>query len=84
VYLPAGGTPELDLGETSATFQIRWFNPRTGGELLKGSVASVTGPGKAVIGQPLEDTDKDWVALVEQIKPRQLIPPGVQQETSMH
>jgi len=82
VYLPAGGTPELDVGETAATFQIRWFNPRTGGELLKGSVASVTGPGKALIGQPLEDTDKDWVALVEQIKPRQLIPPGVQQETS--
>lgn len=84
VYLPAGGVPELDLGETSATFQIRWFNPRTGGALQQGSIASVTGPGKVSLGQALEDTDKDWVALVERVKPRQLIPAGIPQETPTH
>ncbi len=81
VYLPSGGAPELDLGETSATFQIRWFNPRKGDPMRVGTVASVTGPGKVAIGQPLEDTDKDWVALVERVKPRQLMPAGIPQET---
>ncbi len=65
IYLPAGGTTNLDLGGTTATFQIRWFNPREGGLLQIGTIASTTGPGKVNIGQPPEDTDKDWVALVE-------------------
>ena len=73
VYLPSGGAPDLDLGESSATFEIRWFNPRAGGSLQIGTIASVTGPGKVAIGQPLEDTDKDWVALVERVKPRRLL-----------
>jgi hypothetical protein len=70
VYLPAGGAPELDLGDSSATFEIQWFNPRRGGSLQIGTILSVAGPGKTLIGQPREDTDKDWVALVERAKPR--------------
>jgi hypothetical protein len=31
IYLPAGGTTGLDLGNATATFLIRWFNPRAGG-----------------------------------------------------
>jgi hypothetical protein len=65
IYLPFGGTTDLDVGGTTATFQIRWFNPREGGLLHPGTLASATGPGKVNIGQPLEDTDKDWVALIE-------------------
>jgi hypothetical protein len=65
IYLPSGGTTDLDLGQTTATFQIRWFNPREGGPLQMGTVASTTGPGKVNLGQPQRDTDKDWVALVE-------------------
>jgi hypothetical protein len=75
VYLPAGGAPELDLGESTAMFEIRWFNPRLGGPLQIGTISSVTGPGKVALGQPREDTDKDWVARVERVKPRQIIPP---------
>lgn len=74
VYLPAGGSPELDLGESTATFEIRWFDPRHGGPMQIGTIASVAGPGKTAIGQPQEDTDKDWVALVERAKPRQILP----------
>jgi hypothetical protein len=74
LYLPAGGAPELDLGDSSATFEIHWFNPRKGGSLQVGTVLSVTGPGKTLIGQPLEDTDKDWAALVERTKSRRPIP----------
>lgn len=65
VYLPAGGITSLDLGTNSATFTVQWFNPRTGGSLQTGSVAEITGPGQASIGQPPQDTDKDWVALIK-------------------
>ena len=65
IYLPRGGTTDLDLGKTTATFQIRWFNPREGGPLQRGTLASTTGPGIVNIGQPQRNTDKDWAALVE-------------------
>ncbi|MCH7557325.1 MAG: DUF5060 domain-containing protein [Planctomycetes bacterium] len=65
IYLPAGGTTSLDLGDSSATFTIQWFNPRTGGSLRTGTVDKITGPGPAAIGQPPKDTDKDWVALIK-------------------
>jgi hypothetical protein len=80
VYLPSGGTTDLDLGETPDSFEIRWFNPRQGGRLLNGTVALITGPGRTDIGQPPTDTDKDWLALVERVKPyRPLLPPRVLQ-----
>jgi hypothetical protein len=64
IYLPSGGTTNLDLGPATGTFRIRWFNPRQGGPLETGTLASATGPGKINVGQPPRDTDKDWVALV--------------------
>jgi len=69
VYLPSGGTTDLDLGKATATFQIRWLNPREGGPLQIGTISSTTGPGKVNLGQPMKDTDKDWVALVERGEP---------------
>lgn len=65
IYLPAGGTTNLDPGESSATFTIEWYNPRTGGELQKGTIAEITGPGSAAVGLPPGETDKDWVALIK-------------------
>jgi len=69
VYLPDGEPTDLDLGPSTDTFLIRWFNPRTGGPLQIGTLASTTGPGKVALGQPQEDTDRDWVALVKRCKP---------------
>jgi hypothetical protein len=69
IYLPWGGITELDVGATSGTFRIRWFNPRRGGPLQTGALETASGPGKIRIGQPTRDTDKDWVALVERITP---------------
>jgi Domain of unknown function (DUF5060)/Putative collagen-binding domain of a collagenase len=65
IYLPAGGTTNLDLGNSSATFTIQWYNPRTAGPLQTGSKAETAGPGPAPIGNPPSDSDKDWVALVK-------------------
>jgi len=64
IYLPCGGTTHLDLGDSGASFAVRWFNPRIGGPLRTGSVAVVKGPGAVSIGEPPNDPKKDWVALV--------------------
>ena len=65
VYLPEGGSTQLDLGNSTEAFTIRWYNPREGGPLRIGTAALVTGPGQVDIGQPRVDTDKDWVALIK-------------------
>jgi len=64
IYLPEGGTTTLDLGRSTATFTVAWYNPRTGGNLVPGSVHTITGPGKQSIGDPPGERDRDWVALV--------------------
>jgi hypothetical protein len=71
VYLPEGGTTNLDLGTSTAAFTIQWFNPRRGEGILPllpkagtaslrlqtGSIAEITGPGSVSIGKPPIDTD---------------------------
>jgi hypothetical protein len=64
VYLPDGGTCELDLGPVSGTFDLQWFNPREGGPLQTGSVKQLTGGGKVALGQPPRDAGEDWLAVV--------------------
>ena len=65
VYLPAGGTTTLDMGDHSATFSVQWYNPRTGGQLQTGTKTEIKGPGQIAIGQPPSETEKDWVALIK-------------------
>ncbi|MFH1918771.1 MAG: putative collagen-binding domain-containing protein [Planctomycetota bacterium] len=65
VYLPDGGTTPLDLGDSTATFDVAWYNPRTGGDLLPGSIRSITGPGPKSIGRPPADPGDDWAVLVK-------------------
>jgi hypothetical protein len=65
VYLPTGGVTELDLaGGYDGTFTIKWYNPRTGGSLLDGSVKTVNGSAKVSLGQPPQDPESDWVVLI--------------------
>lgn len=64
IYLPTGGTCELDLSGVSGSFSVRWYNPRRGGELQEGSVKEVSGGRKVSVGRaPAEETE-DWVVLV--------------------
>jgi len=65
IYLPNGGTTELDLGDAAGRFAIRWFNPREGGELARGSVRRVEGPGKVALGEPPAQPDQDWLVVVQ-------------------
>ena len=64
VYLPTGGTTSLDLSGASGEFGVDWFDPRNGGVLRKGSVASVRGGAPAALGRPPDNVDEDWLAVV--------------------
>lgn len=63
VYLPSGGTGNLNIGE--GTYNVKWYNPRSGGELLNGTASTVEGPGPVAIGNPPSDPSQDWVVLVQ-------------------
>ena len=64
VYLPKGGTTELDLSTATGSFIVKWFNPRAGGALQDGSVKSVNGNGKAALGTPPVDASEDWLVVI--------------------
>jgi hypothetical protein len=64
IMLRPGSTTALDLSENDATFDVRWFNPRTGGQLQTGSTKTIQGPGEKPLGTPPSDPEKDWIVLV--------------------
>ena len=64
VYLPQGGTTDLDLTGAAGPCTVKWFNPRKGGELLAGSVSSLQGGSKASVGLSPADPNEDWVVIV--------------------
>jgi Domain of unknown function (DUF5060)/Putative collagen-binding domain of a collagenase len=64
VYLPAGGTASLDLGQATGQFTVSWFDPRSGGALKRGSVTTVKGGAAAALGNPPDSPSDDWVVVV--------------------
>jgi hypothetical protein len=68
VFLPNGGTTKLDLRNCSFKFDISWYNPRTGGDLQKGSINDVKGGAWTNIGSPPDKSNLDWVVLVNKKK----------------
>jgi hypothetical protein len=64
VYLPNGGSTTLDLQQYDHEFEVRWFDPRLGGVLQRGSVDTVRGPGVVALGVAPDNPDADWVVLV--------------------
>ena len=65
IYLPNGGTTKINLSNYTGNFSVQWYNPRTGGKMLNGSIKEIAGPGLVAIGQPPEDADKDWAVLIK-------------------
>ncbi len=65
VYAPYGeaGNIRLNLsGQNGETFDVFWYNPRTGGELIEDG--QISGGGERIIGSAPYDNGKDWVLLV--------------------
>jgi hypothetical protein len=63
LYLPNGGSCELDLKGTS--FDVKWFNPRSGGDLQAGRVKAITGGGVAKLGDAPVDKYTDSLVVVK-------------------
>lgn len=76
IYLPNGGTTDLNFGRLAAPFNVLWFNPREGGALQEGTLKQTRGPGLAPLGEPPAEKAKDWVAIVK-------LPPGVKADASL-
>jgi len=64
VYLPNGDTGELDLSGVNGSFNVKWFNPRSGGELATGSTTSVTAGSHVKLGTPPSDPNEDWLLII--------------------
>lgn len=54
----------INLAEHDARYRVGWFDPRKGGDLQEGSVATISGTGKQQLGLPPSEHDRDWVVLV--------------------
>ena len=64
VYLPNGGSAEVDLKSAAGSYKVHWFNPREGGELVTSGVKTVDGGKKVDLGQPPSDSKEDWLVVV--------------------
>ena len=64
VYLPDGGTSELNLTGAKGTFDVKWFNPRTGGALQSGTVKSIQGGNTVTLGMAPSDQEEDWLVVI--------------------
>ncbi len=60
VYLPDGGSTDLDLSDALGSFTVNWFNPRQGGN-LNVSVQPIAGGDKSKLTAP---DDNDWLAVI--------------------
>lgn len=63
VYLPNGGTCDLDLSEEQDGFTVSWFNPRTGGPLA--TAGKISGGKMEKLEAPAAN---DWLAVVAKEK----------------
>lgn len=69
VYLPYGEPATVDLRGTDGTFEVAWFNPRSGGALIQGPVTQVRGGDYARIGEAPTDPEQDWLIVVRRRTP---------------
>jgi hypothetical protein len=64
VYLPSGGTTDLDLSGAKGQFAVSWFDPRNGGPLRQASIAIVKAGTSVALGLPPDYPDEDWLVVV--------------------
>jgi len=66
VYLPnASTTGSLDLSGASGSFELRWYNPRTG--TFEGSPSTIQGGASVALGSPPTSPSEDWAVLIERM-----------------
>lgn len=72
-----GGNQDLKLWLPQARYSVSWLNPRRGGKLQTGNVPVAIGSNDYIsVGNPPQDADRDWIALVKLDGPPPLaVPP---------
>lgn len=69
VYLKIGGTHTLNLSAVTGNYEVRWYDPRNGGNLQTTATATIAGAGVRSLGVPPSSTTSDWIVLVRLIIP---------------
>lgn len=62
IYQPNGKSISLDLTGDAGEFEVKWFDPRTGGPMVDGPVQTATGGEKIDLGEAPDS--EDWVVLL--------------------
>lgn len=68
VYLPHGGSAEIDLSAAPGAYSVHWYNPRKGGAPRLGSVSLVTAGKRVALGNPPAESSEDWAILIRKIR----------------
>ncbi len=67
VYFPTGTEQyQIDLSGLGTDFEVHWYNPVSGGDLISGSVSRVQGGAVVNLGNPPSRSTEDWVVLLRQ------------------
>ena len=64
VYLAYTKTTSLDLSNAKGKFNVKWFNPRTGGDFHTTSISKVKGGSTVELGNPPADVNDDWFVVI--------------------
>lgn len=64
IYLENGGTCNLNLNNQSGNYNVKWFDPRNGGNLKTSNIKTLVGGTNKSIGNPPNSSASDWVVLV--------------------
>ncbi len=64
IYLRDGGDAAIDLSGTDGTFEVRWFDPRHGGDLQRTSVNQIDAGSVVELGGPPDAPGQDWAVLL--------------------
>jgi hypothetical protein len=67
LYLSRPGPVSLNLQSVSGNFSVSWYDPLNGGNLLEGSVTTLSGGGMRALGFPADQRTQDWVVLVKRL-----------------
>lgn len=67
VYLNSTASADLDLSQAQGNYEIAWFNPKKGGELLRSKTKKATGGTILHLGKAPSKKQTDWVVLVRKL-----------------
>ncbi len=64
IYLPKWSQTQIDMNEFIGEFEVKWYDPKNGGELQNGSITTISGGEKIDVSDPPGNPDQDWIVLI--------------------